>query len=146
MGDRRTAREYALQALCYFDIQKGAFGERYRLFCDNFKDEIPNGIRPFFTELVEGVMAAIGEIDAVLEKSSKNWRISRMPIVDRNVMRIAAFEILKRDDVPHSVSINEAVEIGKKFGAHGSGAFINGVLDQVRLTIESTKEMNRQKK
>ena len=136
MGDRRKARELALQALCYCDVQKGDFGERWRLFCDNFQDEISGGARPFFVELVEGVTHAMPEIDSLLKESSRNWKISRMPVVDRNIMRLAVFELLKRPDIPHTVSINEAVELGKMFGARGSGAFINGVLDRVRISLE----------
>ena len=90
------------------------------------------GVKPFFLELVDGVMTHKTEIDRLLDKSARNWKVSRMPAVDRNIMRIAVFEMLKRDDIPASVSINEAVEIGKKFGTRDSGSFINGVLDRIR--------------
>jgi len=67
-----------------------------------------------------------------MDKWAKNWKISRMPVVDRNIMRLAIFELTRRPDIPASVSINEAVEIGKKFGTRDSGAFINGVLDRIK--------------
>ncbi len=77
-------------------------------------------------------MADREEIDRLLDKWAKNWKISRMPVVDRNIMRLAVFELLRQSDIPATVSINEAVEIGKKFGTRDSGAFINGVLDRIR--------------
>lgn len=133
MGDRRQARELALQALYYFDVDKGSPDELLSLFCSNFEDRIDESIRPFFLDLVRGVTQARAEVDDLMNRSSSNWKVSRMPIVDRNIMRMAIFEMLKQPDIPPSVSINEAVEIGKRFGTRGSGAFINGVLDKIRV-------------
>jgi N utilization substance protein B len=133
MGDRRQARELALQALYYLDVDKGSPDELLDLFCSNFEDRIDESIRPFFLDLVEGVTQARAEVDDLMNRSSSNWKVSRMPIVDRNIMRMAIFEMLKRPDIPPTVSINEAVEIGKRFGTRGSGAFINGVLDKIRV-------------
>ena len=134
MGDRRLARELALQALFYFDMDRGDPAELLELFCTNFEEMVTDTVKPFFLELVEGVTASRDEINTLLDRSSSNWKISRMPVVDRNIMRIATFELVKRSDIPSSVSINEAVEIGKRFGTRGSGAFINGVLDRIRLS------------
>ncbi len=133
MGDRRQARELALQALYFLDVDKGRPDELLELFCSNFEDRIDESIRPFFLDLVEGVTRARMEIDDLMNRSSSNWKVSRMPVVDRNIMRMAIFEMLKRPDIPPTVSINEAVEIGKRFGTRGSGAFINGVLDKIRV-------------
>jgi N utilization substance protein B len=77
------------------------------------------------------------QIDPLLEQFSENWKIGRMSCVDRNVMRIALYEMLFCEDIPHKVSINEAIDIGKKFGDSESGAFINGILDKIRLGLES---------
>ncbi|RLC13983.1 MAG: transcription antitermination factor NusB, partial [Deltaproteobacteria bacterium] len=88
---------------------------------------------PFFMDLVNGVMENRSQIDTLLNQYSKNWKITRMPVVDRNIMRIAIFEFLKHADIPPSVTINEAVEIGKKYGTRDSGSFINGVLDRIKL-------------
>ena len=134
MGDRRLARELALQALFYFDMDRGDPAELLELFCTNFEEMVTDTVKPFFLELVEGVTASRDEINALLNRCSSNWKISRMPVVDRNIMRIATFELVKRSDIPSSVSINEAVEIGKRFGTRGSGSFINGVLDRIRLS------------
>ncbi len=134
MGDRRLAREHALHALFYFDVTDGDVCEMTDLYIRNFGEMLNTGITPFFMDLVEGVMGSRGRIDALLNKYSKNWRLSRMPVVDRNIMRIAVFELTNRSDIPASVSINEAVEIGKKYGTRGSASFINGVLDRVRIS------------
>jgi N utilization substance protein B len=82
--------------------------------------------------LVNGVLGTKGQIDALVERFSQNWKIDRMSSVDRNVMRIAVYELLYCDDIPPKVSINEAVDIGKKFGTQESGAFINGIMDSIR--------------
>ena len=134
MGDRRLARELALQALFYFDMDRGDPAELLELFSTNFEEMVTDTVKPFFLELVEGVTASRDEINTLLNRCSSNWKISRMPVVDRNIMRIATFELVKRSDIPSSVSINEAVEIGKRFGTRGSGSFINGVLDRIRLS------------
>jgi N utilization substance protein B len=81
---------------------------------------------------VAGVEAALEELDATIGEVSRRWRLERMAILDRNVLRLAAFELLHRaDDVPRKVAINEAVELAKTFGSSESGAFVNGVLDRV---------------
>jgi N utilization substance protein B len=84
---------------------------------------------------VNGVLETKGQIDALVERFSQNWNISRMSCVDRNVMRIAVYEMLYCDDIPPKVSINEAVDIGKKFGTQESGAFINGIMDSIREAL-----------
>ncbi|WP_300461727.1 transcription antitermination factor NusB [Desulfobacula sp.] len=132
MGDRRQARELALQALFSFDLDASDPDERMAAFCANNEESLTQGVKPFFLDLVKGVKENESQIDALLNRYSKNWKISRMPVVDRNIMRIAIFEFLKRTDIPCSVTINEAVEIGKKYGTRDSGAFINGVLDRIK--------------
>ncbi len=132
MGDRRQARELALQALFFLDMDKSDPDENLAAFCLNNEDLLTENVKPFFLDLIKGVLEHRTEIDALLHKYSKNWRITRMPVVDRNIMRMATFEFLKRPDIPSSVTINEAVEIGKKYGTKDSGSFINGVLDQIK--------------
>jgi N utilization substance protein B len=136
MGDRRKARELALQALFSFDMEKAFpnkdLDENLTAFCDNNEEKLTQTVKPFFLELVKGVNENYSQIDFFLHKYSKNWKISRMPVVDRNIMRIATFEFIKYSDIPRSVTINEAVEIGKKYGTKDSGSFINGVLDRIK--------------
>jgi N utilization substance protein B len=132
MGDRRQARELALQALFFFDMDKSDPEQSFEVFCANNEEKLTQGVKPFFLDLVKGVLENSVQIDALLNKYSKNWKISRMPVVDRNIMRVATFEFIKCSDIPPSVTINEAVEIGKKYGTRDSGSFINGVLDRIR--------------
>lgn len=89
-------------------------------------------LRLFAEPLIKGTLQHRAEVDAVITKHAKNWDISRMAIVDRNVLRLAIFEMLHRDDIPPVVSINEAVDIAKKFSTDDSGKFVNGILDKVR--------------
>ncbi len=88
-------------------------------------------VRQFSNELVTGVAARVAEIDALLSDHSTNWKLTRMAAVDKNILRIAAFEIMNCSDIPAKVTINEAVEIAKKFGAADSAAFVNGILDNL---------------
>ena len=134
MGTRRQARELAMQALFYMDMRNNVSARMLERFCANFKP--PKKNQALFMKLVNGVMEARGELDALIEKFSKNWDINRMSCVDRNVMRIAVFELVYCDDIPPKVSINEAVDIGKKFGTEESGAFINGIMDSIRHDLE----------
>jgi N utilization substance protein B len=134
MGTRRKARELAMQALFYMDMQKDASEEMLEYFCGCFCTSKKS--RPFFMKLVNGVLETKGRIDALVEHYSQNWKINRMSCVDRNVMRIAVYEMLYCDDIPPKVSINEAVDIGKKFGTQESGAFINGIMDSIRGALE----------
>lgn len=132
MGDRRKSRELALQALFFLDVNHTDSENGIADFCIQHQEELSDSVKPFFLDLVNGVMAEKAKIDQLMDKWAKNWKISRMPVVDRNIMRLAIFELIHRPDIPPSVSINEAVEIGKKFGTRDSGSFINGVLDRVR--------------
>ncbi|MBU1196768.1 MAG: transcription antitermination factor NusB [Proteobacteria bacterium] len=132
MGDRRQARELALQALFFIDVDSSDPEKNLESFCLNNEEELTSAVKPFFHMLVSGVRDNQSRIDDLIIQCSKNWRLSRMPVVDRNIMRIAVFELLKCEDIPPSVTINEAVEIGKKYGTKDSGAFINGVLDRIK--------------
>jgi len=134
MGNRRRSRELAMQALFFMDVNNNTSDEMVERFCDCFTP--PDRARPFFLELVRGVINTLDKIDPIIERFSKNWRISRMSPVDRNIIRIAAYEIICCDDIPSKVSINEAVDIGKKFGTEESGAFINGIIDSIRIAHE----------
>jgi len=133
MGTRRISREQALQALFYMDMHRDPGEDPVGLFCSCFTQEKPAG--PFFHRLVNGVRENRHTIDTVIERYSSNWKLSRMSCVDRNILRIAVFELLYCADIPPKVSINEAIDVGKRFGTDESGAFINGILDSIRLAI-----------
>jgi N utilization substance protein B len=134
MGTRRQARELAMQALFYMDMQNDASLQMLESFCENFQP--PKKVHPFFMALVNGVLENRREIDNLIERYSKNWKLNRMSGVDRNVMRIAVYELLCCEDIPPKVSINEAVDVGKKFGTEESGAFINGIMDSIRDALD----------
>lgn len=135
MGNRRLARELAMQALFFIDSNPGDTEAALGLFCRSFTP--PERVRPFFHDLVAGVLDARPAIDAVIQRYSQHWKIDRMSGVDRNILRLAIFEMFWRLDIPAKVSINEAIDIGKKFGTEESGAFINGILDGIRIAREN---------
>jgi transcription antitermination protein NusB len=123
-----------MQALFYMDNCRDYSDEIFKQFCANFNPA--EDILPFLDRLVRGVVSEGAEIDSVIERFSSNWKISRMSCVDRNIMRIAVYELLWCSDIPSKVSINEAIDIGKKYGTEESGPFINGILDSIRDAIE----------
>jgi transcription antitermination protein NusB len=127
---RTKARERAVQALYQLDVAASDLDEALVRFWRSF-EPVEREVREMAEELVRGVAAHRREIDEAIEGASVNWRLDRMARVDRNVLRLAVHELLHRPDVPVKVVINEAIELGKKYGAEGSGAFVNGVLDQV---------------
>lgn len=139
MGYRNRSREAALQALFSMDMAGKISSESFSLFCDHFKPAKKS--LDFFHILTEGVMAHWEEINQVISTFSVNWKINRMSLVDRNILRIAIFEMTYLPDIPYKVSINEAVNMGKKYGASDSGAFVNGILDSIRSQYEK-KEQN----
>jgi N utilization substance protein B len=126
----------AVQVLFQVDVAQDDIAEALRTFCQHF--EAPDSIREFAVELVNGSYQHRAEIDALIRRFSEHWRLERMPTVDRNILRLAVFELLHRPDIPSKVSINEAVDLGKKFGSEDSGSFINGILDRIRLHLEET--------
>lgn len=135
MGSRRRARELTLQALFFMDTRENFSKPALELFCRNFK--IPGKSLAMFERLTTGVMRTRDQLDAVIERFSDNWKIDRMTGIDRNAMRIAAFELLCCPDIPPKVSINEAIDIGKKYGTEESGGFINGILDSIHLAMRT---------
>lgn len=139
MAGRRKSRIFALQFLFAGDLNAwDNFDEELEAFCRRF-NLTPETFPHFFT-LVHGVRERLQEIDALLVTHSQHWKISRMSGVDRNVMKIATYEMMYCGDVPSKVAINEAIELGKQFSSEDSGAFINGVLDSIRKSIEEQAE------
>ena len=129
MGNRRQARECALQMLYQLDMSRGEADEIVARFWQT--NDADSEVRAFADELVRGVVKNMGELDDLLSSHSTNWKISRMAAVDKNVLRLAAYELTNRPDIPVKVTINEAVEIAKRFGTAESGAFVNGILDNI---------------
>ena len=138
MGERRRARELAVQVLFHLEFSPGDPSEIFDLICENFN--APKSIRDFSRELVLGVWEKKETLDRVIAQASRNWRIERMARLDRSILRLAAFEIMFVQDIPAKVSIDEAVELGKKFGSEDSGRYINGVLDNIYNTLSENNQ------
>jgi len=129
MGVRRKARELALQALYQMETI-GNFSPRGPdLFWNHF--ESSSRSREFAEQLIAGAVEHRDVIDPLIERAADNWKLDRMPRVDRNILRVATYELLFCPDIPVNVSIDEAIEVGKRYGSEESPTFINGVLDQV---------------
>lgn len=143
MGLRREARELALQMLYALDVNPSV-GVTDTL--QTFREEhaaVTSRVRQFAEDLVRGVLQQRELIDRAIEARSKNWSLTRMPRVDLNVMRMAAYELMFRPDIPKKVSINEAIEIARRFGDKESPSFVNGILDEIEAcpkTEESSEE------
>ena len=135
MKDRRKAREIALTFLYQWDVR----GEEVLPEMDDIlvRDRRSELVADYVRLLVRGVIADCPEIDKLLADAAEHWSLHRMAVVDRNLLRMAVWEMNKRrDDVPPKVAINEAIELAKRFSTEQSGAFVNGVLDRVRRTLE----------
>jgi N utilization substance protein B len=155
MGTRREARERAVQFLFQYDLnQPEDLEEALRLFWESQrgaalaedkagarwgeKVELPPptveeaAVQTFAEPLIRGTLQHVAELDAQIKRYAKNWDIHRMAVVDRNVLRLAIYEMTCRDDIPPVVSINEAVDIAKRFSTEESGKFVNGILDKVK--------------
>ena len=115
--------------------------EAQQLYMNNFNP--PGELRAFADKLVRGVCEQRAEIDKLIGKTAKNWSLSRITPVDRCILRTAVFEIIHCSDIPYKVTLNEAIELGKKFGTEKSGAFINGVLDNVLAQNPELEKKNR---
>lgn len=133
MGMRRKGRELALQALYQVDVLGDDTGNGVRTFWEHC--EAPAEARTFGEDLVGGVLEERARIDALIAASSENWRLGRLSHVDRNILRVATYELLCRRDVPATVAIDEAIEIAKRFGTDESATFVNGVLDHIASAV-----------
>jgi len=128
MGNRRQSRERALQVLFQWDIH-GKAGD----WLEDFWVQHPasEDVRSFAEQLVEGVITHKAELDKLIGAHATNWKVSRMPVVDRNILRAALYELLWIPDVPAKVTVNEAIELAKRFADDETKKFVNGILDQV---------------
>jgi len=143
MGARRRARECALQLLYMWEFHRQTNDfDTAPFWAENQEDQ---ATRAFAEAIVNGVIESIEDIDNIIKSASLNWRIDRMAIVDRNILRIATWELLKVQDTPLKVVLNEAIELGKKFGSEDSSAFVNGVLDKVGSLVRKEQEAKGEK-
>ncbi len=155
-GPRRRAREHALQVLFSLDLNPSltaaqALAAFWRDFVresraeaagdageapPEFESEVPRDVVTFTEQLVHGTIENLPEIDGIVQRASRNWRLERMARVDRNLLRLATFELRFVPEVPDKVVINEAIEVAKRFGASESPAFVNGLLDRISQELK----------
>lgn len=143
---RRKAREYILQFLYGVDLLAelsdstgGKFLEGLGAFWAEAKED-DGEVRRYAEEVIRGTIEHVREIDDILQEAAEHWRLGRMAAVDRNILRSAAYELLYRPDIPEAVTINEALEIAKKFSTVESASFINGILDRIARERRMTHE------
>jgi N utilization substance protein B len=137
VGSRRRGRELALQALYQMDVTGFEPHVPAAELWQHFDESAPapDTSRTFAAELVSGVLETRGRIDELIAESAEHWRLDRLSQIDRNILRIGAYELLCRRDVPPNVAIDEAIEIAKRFGNDESAVFVNGVLDQIASAV-----------
>lgn len=152
MKSRRQAREVALQALYQCDTLQDWTDENVQLFLNVFKPDLlaeQEGVAKdnfdFMMSLLSGIRENLRELDKKVSSASIHWSVSRMARVDRNILRIAAYEILYVSDIPKNVSINEGIEIAKRFASDDSPTFVNGVLDRVAKLAGEQEEADTKK-
>jgi len=136
---RSKARAVALSLLYQIEIVKVDFHQALRDYSENYPQK--QVVVDFFSLLVEGVITNKSSIDFLIKKHVKNWAISRMAVIDRNILRMGCFELLFLEDIPPKVAINEAIELAKRFGDIDSPRFVNGILDKI-YKMERNKEKN----
>ncbi len=135
MRKRTKAREIALQFLYQQDIRNDDWSNNIFDF-EPLKD-VEDDIASFANSLMKGALENISTLDDIISKSAQNWQLKRMATVDRNILRMAAYELIYESEVPAKVSINEAINLAKKYGDEESGKFVNGILDKIKRDIDA---------
>jgi len=130
LGRRRKSRESALQVLYQLNITKQDATTALTRYQEHFLSH--GEADDFVKRLVVGVLEYFPQLDRLIEQYSENWRLDRINMIDRNILRIALYELLYCEEIPPKVTINEAIDLGKRFGSEDSGSFINGILDRIQ--------------
>jgi N utilization substance protein B len=133
LGRRRKSREFALQVLYQLDLSKQDVLTAFTQFQEHFLSS--GEIDRFQKRLVLGVLEHCSELDRLIEKYSEHWCLDRINLIERNILRMAIFELLYCEEIPPKVTINEAIDLGKRYGSEDSGGFINGILDQIQHKV-----------
>ncbi|MDD2689382.1 MAG: transcription antitermination factor NusB [Candidatus Omnitrophica bacterium] len=137
MRKRTKSREFALQVLYQMDITRDNCDTALTNFWQSQSAELPDeDLRDFTSAIVRGVIQNLVMIDGKIAQYAANWQLERMAVVDRNILRMGCFELLFRDDIPPKVSINEAVELAKKYSTQEAGKFVNAILDKIKIEKE----------
>ncbi len=136
MGDRRTARELAVQMLYQWEVGRHDLSTVLNTFWEFRETPASGPVRSFASALTSGTVEHAAEIDQLIARQAEHWRLSRMAATDRNILRLAVYEFLYAPETPKTVIINEALEIAKKFSTEDSAKFINGVLDGIQKALK----------
>lgn len=144
MGRRRKARETTLQILFQLEFNDSALEEILSQYWSNRKAE--KDVKEYSRWLVENIVKGRDSLDKIIQSFSENWRLSRMAVVDRNILRMAVFELCCEENIAPAVVINEAIEIAKKYSSAQSATFINGILDAIRIDNENKKSLQKEGK
>ena len=139
MRKRTFARECALKILYRVEISKESVDSSLQDFWSKSAESVNKEAHDFADSLVKGTCENLIAIDEVISKYADNWSISRMAVIDRNILRFAAYELLFAPEIPPKVTINEAIDIAKRYGDSESGKFVNGVLDKINKDIAKKK-------
>lgn len=133
MRKRTRARELAMQVLYQLDITRDNPEACLDGFWNSYPGEdLDDAVKNFTAELVKGVTDNLKALDKEISAYAANWQLKRMAVVDRNILRLASYELIFREDIPPKVAINEAIELAKKYSGAESGKFVNGILDKIK--------------
>lgn len=137
---RRKAREYVLQFLFQVDFSGGKYEKKDFDRFWTLREEADSGMRDFVMAVAKGTLENLPMIDSAIEKAAENWSLDRMAAVDRSILRFASYELLFRCDIPPAVTINEAIEIARKYSSGESTSFINGILDKIAKGVKGKRD------
>ncbi|MEJ2006781.1 MAG: transcription antitermination factor NusB [Acidobacteriota bacterium] len=137
MGSRTKSREFALQMLFQWEVGKHPPAYVLQTFMSGRR--VPPDVDTFARELFEGTVGEVAALDRTIAEHAQNWRMERMPAIDRNILRMALYEILHHPETPVAVVINEAIELARRFSAVESVDFVNGVLDGICKSLPQTQ-------
>jgi len=144
MGRRRKAREETLRILFRLEFENKQIEKTLNQYWESKKTT--EEIKEYSTWLVNGIVSDQAKIDNIIQQFSEHWRISRMAIVDRNILRMAVFELLNEKNIAPAIIINEAIEIAKKYSGDEAATFVNGILDAVRKNLKDIMKSLKEKK
>lgn len=143
MGQRRKAREHSLRILFQLEFESSNLEETLAQYWETRK--APREIKEYSSWLVKGISSCQKKIDSIIQSVSEHWRISRMALIDRNILRLAVFELLYEENIAAAIVINEAIEIARKYSGNDAANFVNGILDAIRKNLEKGKKSSKER-
>mgnify|MGYP006267145369 FL=1 len=143
MGQRMKAREHTLRVLFQLEFESSDPEETLAQYWETRK--APQEIKEYSSWLVKGISSHQKKIDSIIQSVSEHWRISRMALIDRNILRLAVFELLYEEDIAAAIVINEAIEIARKYSGDDAATFVNGILDAIRKKLERGKKSSKER-